>query len=66
MNDLPPIEEWWPKLPAELKHQVLEDLEAPLAPEVVSEITGNGENLGSVRLSGAERGFIRTQVEPVD
>jgi len=68
MTDLPPIEDWWPKLPAELKHQVLEDLEAPLAPAVVSKITGNANDTdtGRIRLSGAERGFIRTQVEPVD
>ena len=74
MSELPPIEQWWPKLSLELKHEVLEDLTAPLSTDVITAINSiladDGvtvdEGAHPIRLDGAERGFIRTQVEQVD
>lgn len=78
MHDLPPIEDWWPLLPIELKHRILRDLNAPLSPvtldgirRIVSGDAGDPlqqveQGYDIIRLSSADRDFILTQSEPVD
>ena len=65
IHDLPPVEEWWPTLSIELKHKVLEDVDAPLAPEVITAVRGDAEapegGYDVIRLSAEERRFIREQ-----
>lgn len=70
-NGLPPIERWWPPLDVTFKHEILADLDAPLSPAALEAIfVLSGKALpapaGSVRLTAAEQGYIRTQVEAVD
>ena len=76
MHDLPPIEVWWPPLSIEFKHQILRDLDAPLSAAALEEIRKRGveadrpagadDGYDIIKLSPPERGFILTQVEPVD
>lgn len=70
-NGLPPIERWWPPLDVAFKHEILADLDAPLseaALEAVYALSGKAPPAGAgvVRLTVAEQGYIRTQVEAVD
>jgi len=70
---LPPIEEWWPHLPVEARHEILDAPASPLPDTVLDEIRAITDHevpdpavLGPVRLSDEDQGFIATQQEPVD
>lgn len=68
---LPPIERWWPHLDVAHKHEILADLDAPLSSAALEAVFRlNGEfraaEARDIRLSDAEKGYIRTQVESVD
>ncbi|HWR84868.1 MAG TPA: hypothetical protein VN200_02615 [Rhodoglobus sp.] len=71
IHDLPPVEEWWPTLSIELKHKVLDDLDAPLDRDVIDAIRPqetdvNADGYDVIRLSAEERQYIREQTEQVD
>lgn len=67
-DQLPPIEEWWAGLSIEARHEILEDLHAPLTAQVrreIGELTGRSVPDGAT-LSHHEVGFVQVQQEPVD
>ena len=70
MHTLPPIEQWWPTLPAELKQRVREHLTDPLPAAVLDVILPKVDHVNEgydfQRLTPADRDFIRTQDEAVD
>lgn len=65
-----PIERWWPHLDIKYKHEILEDLDAPLSSptlDAVSRLSGDEATaVRSIHLSESEKSYIRTQVEAVD
>jgi hypothetical protein len=65
---LPPAEEWWPELPIDAKHTLLDALGEPLTDQVLDEIariTGERPD-GHPLLTEKDRQYIRTQTEQVD
>ena len=75
MSALPPIEKWWPGLPAQLKQEVLADPTAALSQEVIDAarpgtpsdfVDGVDEGYDIIKLTPEERDFVKTQAEPVD
>jgi len=67
-EQLPPIEEWWPRLSIEARHAVLEHLAAPLDERVAEEIArviGRPIPEGA-SLSHVDIGYVETQQQPVD
>jgi hypothetical protein len=70
-SDLPPIELWWPHLDIPAKQWLVTHLEEALPARIVSEICTVCDVAGlssdaEFVLSAADRGYIATQVEPVD
>ncbi|BDZ63645.1 hypothetical protein [Agromyces mangrovi Wang et al. 2018] len=61
---LPPVGLWWPMLEADLRREVLEDLDAPLREGVVRrildlcEVDGDPRALRGVRLREHDRAYI--------
>lgn len=70
-SELPPIELWWPHLDIPAKQWLVTHMEESLPARILSEICTicNVDGLpadAKVVLSAADRGYIATQVEPVD
>ncbi|MCU1407973.1 MAG: hypothetical protein JWM23_53 [Microbacteriaceae bacterium] len=70
-SDLPPIELWWPRLDIPAKQWLVAHGEEPIPARILTEICTLCETAdlpadAQVTLSTADRGYIATQVEPVD
>ncbi|WP_345067361.1 hypothetical protein [Leifsonia kafniensis] len=68
-SELPAVEVWWPHLTIEQKHEIQQDVSAPLSAAVREEI----ERIANIELSESHlqlsreaQSFIQTQSEPVD
>lgn|GEM_PF-6885069 len=77
MSENAAIENWWPRLDVDSKHEILRDLDAPLSPRVAHAISGlgaatvngddeDGDGAADMYLSERDKDFIRTQMEAVD
>jgi hypothetical protein len=68
-STLPAPELWWPLLTIEHKHEIQQNVSAPLSAGVRQEIERIANitlDESALRLSPDAQSFIRTQSEPVD